>query len=417
MRRTFVFLMLWLVMHPVMAQEPIVRVTITPETIFVGEPVRMQVLILVPTWFPRPPEFPSFEVANAIVRLPPNSSRSTSERIGRDNWAGIVRNYQLFPLIGATYRLSDLSVIVTYADPETSQPITVDVPIPDIEIRARVPGGAEALEPYIAGSSLTLTRNIDGDLDSLQAGDALVLRYTAELDGMPAIFLPPLVGQLNIPGVSIYADEPVVEDDGPARRTEKITLVFENGGDFAIPEVSLKWWNMGTSSIDVATVPALLVAVTGPKLTAAEEEPGSTDWQMITLSIAVLLLLILAASRWIPASYRSYRVYKDNQKLTERYAFSQLRKPLRSGDAHVAYHALLLWLDRLEPGLNSRQFATRYGDVEVQAQIEQLRRALYFKNDETVNLRKLNIALVSARRNFYRALEQDKHLALPRMNP
>ena len=417
MRCALILVLFGLVMNPVMAQEPIVRVTVTPETISVGEPVRLQVTVLVPTWFPRPPEFPSFELANAIVRLPPNSSRPTSERIGRDTWSGIVRNYQVFPLISATYRLNDLSMAVTYADPVTRQPITVDVPVPDIEIRAQVPSGAEALEPYIAGSSLTLTRDIDGDMESLQAGDALVLRYTAELDGMPAIFLPPMIGQIDNPGVSVYANEPVIEDDGLARRTEKITLVFENGGDFAVPEVSLHWWNTGTSSIDVATVPALLVAVAGPELTTVEEESPTAGWPMITLSIAVLLLSVLAVSRWIPASYRSYTAYKEKQRLTERYAFRQLRKMLCSGNARVAYHALLRWLDRLEPGLDARQFAVRYGDVEFQAQIEHLSRTLFLTLDKSVNFRKLDMGLVSARQNHLHACEKNNHFALPLMNP
>ncbi len=417
MRYTLILVLFWLAMAPVMAQEPIVRVAITPATISVGEPVRLQVTVLVPTWFPRPPIFPSFEVANAIVRLPPNSSRPTSERIGRDTWSGIVRNYQVFPLISATYRLNDLSMTVTYADPDTRQPITVDVPVPDIEIRARVPSGAEALEPYIAGRSLTLTRDIDGDVESLQAGDALVLRYTAELDGLPAIFLPPLVGQLDIPGASVYADEPVIEDDGVARRSEKITLVFETGGDFAIPEIGMNWWNTETNTVETTSVPTISVVVAGPVLASVDEESLPIRWQVITFSLLALLLIVSAVLRGIPAVFRRYRTFKDEQRLTERYAFNQLRKTLRSGDAHAAYHALLLWLDRLEPGLDARQFATRDGDDELQARIEQLSRALYCKIDETVNLRKLNIALVSARHNHHRALEQDKHFALPLMNP
>jgi len=409
--------LLWLAANPAMAQEPIVRVAVTPETISVGEPVDLQVTVLVPTWFPQPPKFPSFEIANAIVRLPPNSSRATSERIGLDTWSGIVRNYQVFPLIEGTYRLNDLLMAVTYTDPDTRQPITTDVPVPDIEIRAQVPTGAEALDPYIAGNSLTLTRDIEGDVESLQAGDALVLLYTVELDGLPAIFLPPLVSQLAIPGASVYADEPVIEDDGLARRSERITLVFESGGDFSIPGTVLNWWNTGTHAIEVASLPLLSFAVTGPEVTMVEEESPAIRWQMIVLSIVVLLLLIFAVSRWIPLFFSSYRVFKDKQKLTEGYAFDQLRETLRSGDAHAAHHALLLWLDRLEPGLDARKFAARHGDEELRGQIESLSRTLYFNIDETPNLRALDIALVSARHNYHDRRKQGGQFALPTMNP
>ena len=135
------------------------------------------------------------------------------------------------------------------------------------------------------------------------------------------------------------------------------------------------------------------------------------------LALMFSLLVVLALLRGIPAAFRRYRTFRDEQRLTERFAFQQLRKELRSGDAQAAYHALVLWLDRLEPGLDARHFAARDGDHELQAQIEQLSRALYFEGDETVDLRKLEIALVSARRSHRRALEKDKHSALPLMNP
>ena len=51
-------------------EQPIVRVEVTPETVSVGESVELKVTVLVPTWLPEPPVFPSFEVPNVQVRLP-----------------------------------------------------------------------------------------------------------------------------------------------------------------------------------------------------------------------------------------------------------------------------------------------------------------------------------------------------------
>ena len=55
--------------------DPIIRVSLEPEAVNVGEAAELRITVLGPTWFPEPPEFPSFEVPNALVRLPPNSSR------------------------------------------------------------------------------------------------------------------------------------------------------------------------------------------------------------------------------------------------------------------------------------------------------------------------------------------------------
>jgi hypothetical protein len=214
--------------------QPIVRAEVSPDTVNVGESAELTITVLVPTWFTRPSIYPSFELTNAITRLPADSSYNIRERIGNESWSGIVRTYEIYPLLGATYRLSGLSVEVTYANPG-GDPRTTAVKIPEVAIRGRVPAGAEALDPYIAGQSLSLRLDVNGELDSLEAGDAVVLEYVAELDGLPAIFIPPLAPNLEFDGVSVYADVPDVEDGSPARRSEKLTLVFDAGGAFSIP--------------------------------------------------------------------------------------------------------------------------------------------------------------------------------------
>ena len=128
--RLFALLVLFSLAASASGQTPIVRISATPEAVSVGEPVALQVSVLVPTWFPRPPVFPAFELANTITRLPPDSAYPISERIGRDTWSGIVRTYQVYPLLGATYRLSGQTMRVTYTDPETYKPATVEVAVP-----------------------------------------------------------------------------------------------------------------------------------------------------------------------------------------------------------------------------------------------------------------------------------------------
>ena len=217
------------------AESPLVRVEVDPPGVSVGEPVSLVVTVLAPTWFPKPPTFPAFELANAVTRLPPDSSYPTSESVEGESWSGIVRQYQVYPLVGAEYRLQDLTMSVTYANPETRAPTQVDVAVPEIVFTATVPPGAEHLDPYVAGTSLGLTREIEGNTAALEAGDGLVVRYVATLKGLPSMFLPPLVTEPEIPGVSVYADQPSIEDGPPATRTDTLTFVFEAGGEFPLP--------------------------------------------------------------------------------------------------------------------------------------------------------------------------------------
>ena len=339
------------------AREPIVRVSLAPESVAVGESAQMQVTVLVPTWFTKPPVYPSFELANTITRLPPDSSYPISERIGRDTWAGIVRNYRVYPLIGGRFRLGGEGIRVTYANPG-SDPVTADVPLPEAPLMAAVPAGAEDLDPYLAGRSLMLTRDVEGDLDSLEAGDAIVVRTVAELDGLPAMFLPPLLPGLALEGATVYADEPVVEDGDVARRTEKVTVVFESGGDFVLPGIELDWWDMVSNGVATSTVPAVSFSVAGPvAVPEAADDAAARDWRAFLIETAGWLAALFVAWRILRRFAAWAKQRAAERKASEAYAFQQFERACRSGDARKAHHAMLAWLERLEPGLTASSFA------------------------------------------------------------
>lgn len=401
------------------AQEPpFVRVELTPAEVAVGEPVELRVTVLGPTWFPEPPVFPSFEIANAVVRLPPNRSRPTSERVGRETWTGVVRNYEIHPLTSARYRLDGLEARVTYADPVDRRPVVVDIAVPPIEFRATVPAGAESVDPYLAGRALTLTREIDGDPESLTAGDALVVRYTAELDGMPALFLPPLVATGETPGLSTYAAEPVIEDGTPARRSEQLTYVFETGGDFEIPAAALRWWNTATSSVETAAIEPLTIQVAGPTAATPSPDPLAERGWLPAIVKVLVLIVALGTTAGATASLASrWRRFRERRLVSEAYAFRRLRQALRSGDLRRAYPALLNWRRRFtaETGLDDSLLTAH--DSALREQLELLGRALYTDSGDDVNSKQLARLLTTERSRLARTAGRQHSASLPPLNP
>jgi hypothetical protein len=402
----------------VLAQDqPIVRITLSPESVSVGEAVNMRVTVLVPTWFASPPVFPSFEIANAITRLPADSSYPTSERVGNATWSGIVRDYQIYPLLGATYRIGGQSVRISYANPG-GQPSLADITIPDIVLRATVPTGAENLQPYLAGRELQLRQEIEGDVTALQRGDAVVVTYTAELDGLPAMFLPQLAPRVELEGVSIYADTPVVEDGTPARRREKLTLVFESGGKFTLPAVGLDWWNTAAGRLERASVAAVLFSVAGP--TATGTSMGTTHQLPAGGWLVVVFAALLAAGltrRRLPALTSRLRAALQARRQSEQYAFKKLRGTMRHGDPKSVYHAMLYWLERLETGLDVRAFTVSYGTDELSAAVNQLTRATYSNSAAQADLSGLYAELAAARRRWRKTRSPATGAALPSLNP
>jgi hypothetical protein len=407
-------------MQPATAQqtEPFVEISITPAEVAVGEPVTMRVSVYVPTWFPKPPTFPSFEIPNAVTRLPPDSSRPSTARVGRDNWSGITRSYQIYPLLGARFSIENQAVAVQYANPG-SDPIDIEVDTGEVSFVAIVPEGAETLEPYVAGTNLELTRRIEGDVGSLSVGDALVATYTAKLDGLSSMFLPELVGPADLPGVSVYPEQPVVRDDGTATRTEKLTYIFNAGGDFEIPAVTVDWWNRETSTIETAVVPALAVTVAGPPLQEepAEDVADERNWWPV---LAALALIGLFFRRLKTRTDEALDRYRDREKIrlaSEPYAWDQARKAIGSGDAHRAHDEIVRWLARLEPGLDSRAFAERYGDDALTSELAALNRFLYAESAHSPDLGRIAQGLTVARRRCIREHEIQSDVVLPPLNP
>ena len=397
-------------------EQPVVRVEVTPETVIVGESAQMTVTVLVPTWFTRSSVYPTFELANAMTRLPPDSSYPLRERVGNESWSGIVRSYEIYPLLGATYRLSGQSIQITYANPG-SEPVQTSVEIPEIVFRGQVPEGAESLDPYIAGSNLQLRLDIEGASADLEAGDALVLEYVAELNGLPAIFIPPLAPDLQLDGVSVYADAPDVKDGTPARRSEKITLVLDAGGEFIIPERQLKYWNTDSKSIETVVAEGLTFSVAGPPVPTAMGDASSArqTGRLVWLAASIALLLVLW--RGVPAITARYRIAAAERMQTEAYAFAQLCRALSCNDGDAAYRAMLHWMERLEPGMNVRAFASAYGDESLSAAVNSLSAGIYGNAERDSDLRRLRGNLKAARRRYLQRGTHQAAQSLPPLNP
>jgi hypothetical protein len=399
-------------------EDPLIRVDVNPASVTVGEAVNVRITLLVPTWFPVPPDYPDFELANAITRLPPGASRPTSERIDGNTWSGVVRNYRIYPLTAASYAISGEHVRLVYANPG-AEPIRRELEVPPISFDATVPAGAELLAPYIAGTSLELSLATEGAEGPLEIGSAVVLRYEARLDGLPAIFLPELAPVIDTPGASVYSAEPRVDDGPPATRREQVTLVFGAGGVFDVPAVELGYWNTSSSSVEIARVDGMSISVAGPPADDSEtvSAPNRTWFRYAAAGIVALSLLALAGNRFIPRIRASRAEAAARRARSEAYAFRQLAKALQGGQADDAYAALLTWLDRLSPGLDSRSFARQYGNETLVADLDSLAAARFGHGETSRELARLALLLDAARQKYIAANRNATRPSLAPLNP
>ncbi|ANT59283.1 hypothetical protein AYJ57_02240 [Salipiger sp. CCB-MM3] len=339
---------------PAAAQEadaPQLRVDFPEDAAIPGQPLSLRLTVLVPTFMPKPPVWPSFEAPNLLVRLPGRATNPTSERVNGETWAGVSRRYTISPMVPGSFTLPPQDILITWQDPETGAPRESRLPTPPIAFSGEVPEGAEGLDPFIAAADLTLTQEIEGEL-AMVPGNSLTRRLTVEVQGVSPMFLPQMLEPAGLPGLAAYPDAPQLsetEERGlvSGSRTESITYVAEAGGGGALPEVRLEWYDIDDGAVKTATAEALTLEVDGPP----PERDAPRDWRLLALLAGLVLLgalALFAVLRWLLPVLRARRQDRQARRLaSEVYAWRGLQRVIARRDHQALRPALDLWAGRV----------------------------------------------------------------------
>jgi len=145
---------------PAAAQEPILRAQFDATEAIPGQAVSLRLIVLVATFLPEPPVWPSYERPNLLVRIA--SSRPVSERIDRTTWAGIFRRYLIAPMLPGPVSLPASEIRVTWADPDGAAPRRSSLRTDELTITGTVPAAAEGPQPFVAANTLALAQSFGG---------------------------------------------------------------------------------------------------------------------------------------------------------------------------------------------------------------------------------------------------------------
>jgi hypothetical protein len=347
---------LWFLLVPFSAVaqdsvQPIIRTVLESSSAVPGQPVILRLTILVPTWMPQSPELPSYDLPNLMVRLPERSTRPARERVNGNTWFGISRAYRLYPLVAGAIQIPSQEVRITFADPKTRAPITVELQTDAVVVSGVIPDDASGLDPFIAATGLELEQTIEGDLADLEPGAAVTRRLHVRVDGASPMIIPPMLDAASSRGLSIYVQEPVLEENydsgSPSgSRLEQITYVAETGGRFAMPPVLIRWYNLAEGRIESAEVEGFEMAVRGP----APPEVEPSDWRTIAGQWAPIILGLagLGVVMWrlwpLIAAWRRkrYAAYLASDE----YAFEQAREAIKNRRLGAAIDAAEQWWRR-----------------------------------------------------------------------
>jgi hypothetical protein len=329
------------------AYQPRVSVDVPNEAVIVGQPAIVRIKVLVPTFMPQPPVFPSLEQQNILVRLPERASGPVSETVDGETWSGVQRSYRLYPLTSGPVAYDAQEVVVTFADPQSNDPVQVSVTLPSIQLNAEIPEGAQGLDPLIIASGFSLDQNLDGPTD-MQAGDSITREISAQIAGTTALTIPALTPQDQSQLLRAYPKEPrfsETEDRGilSGQRVEETVYIAQDGGETQLSAVSIDWFNLDTGQIETASLPST-------KLTLAPPRRQPPDAQTIIKSVLYLVIVVFALwtlGRFLRPRYATWNTERRRRYLaSEKYAVDALRSALISRDLPAVYQALGLWKSR-----------------------------------------------------------------------
>lgn len=327
---------------------PRVTVELAEDSAVVGQPLVVRIKVLVPSFMPKPPVFPTLEVPGLMVRLPERAGGPVSEKIDGETWSGVQRAYRLYPLQAGAFQIPAQDLTLTLAGADPANPQVVQVPFEAFSFTATVPDGAEGLDPLILAAGFTLSQQVEG-AEGLEVGGAVTRTLTAKITGTTPVLIPGLTPAAEDPALRAYPDEPDVaesEDRGllSGTRTERVTYVAQAPGDVVLPALELSWFNTGTGKVETASVPEQALTITGAPLAAVGS--GQGDMGRVLWALAGLVVLGLIAWRLRPCATAVLTGWRARWQASEAFAWRQLKAAIGARDLGAVYVAYDLWLRR-----------------------------------------------------------------------
>jgi hypothetical protein len=423
------------------APEPIVRTSIDPPRLMVGQPATLAVDVLAPNYMTSPPEMPGFQLRNAVTRQ--LHSVNTNERQNGIEYAGVRYEFAIYPLEPGSYAVPEQKLTIKYAakPPATRE---VSVSLPRIEFQAFIPDGATGLRPFVTATHLTIEQTIQRSSEQLKPGDAVTRIVTVKADGTPAMLLPPTTFPA-IDGLAVYPAQPSLQDKTEGRsdamsstRIDSATYMLEKSGNYVLPAIEIGWWNAADSRVEHTHLDAVTLQVAGGPASesSGQAAPGLRwNWNKIVDRLAdhwLLALITMTAigliAWFVPRALRSllttYRQHRETWLRSESFFFNRLRRAAWRGDARGVYFALLDWLQRFEPAAPTHSveaLKTAACDLSLTQEIDALEAHLFAPSRQAsaYSLRELVRHVSRARRSLQRqsAPAERPHTLPHRLNP
>lgn len=323
---------------------PTVSIELEQTETVVGQPLIVRMKVLVPTFSPSPPEFPTLEVPGLLVKLPERASGPISETVNGESWSGVQRSYRVYPLRPGTFEIPAQTVRVTYAAPGGIDPISVDLESDAIRFDATVPAEAADLSPLIIANAFSLSQTLETP-ETFEIGSSVTRTVEAKISGTTPILIPQLIPGDTPPTLRAYPRDPQVVDSEErgvlsGTRTETVTYLGAAPGDASLPDIEIDWFNLQSGAVETVRLEGASLVV--PETNNAQATPRSRlAWIAVSLGCLVLVGGVFYVLR--PTFHTWFTAIQLRWVSSEVYAARQVRAAIAQRNLSETYTALEDW--------------------------------------------------------------------------
>ncbi|WP_322883710.1 hypothetical protein U8C37_28830 (plasmid) [Sinorhizobium medicae] len=268
MYRLLAVLFCWLsTQGPALSADPLARAALQSQgTLYAGQQILVDVDVLVPNYFLQSPQFPAIDIPGAIVTLDDGRALNLNETIDGTPYSGIRRTYIIVPQAAGDFTLPPVPITLGYAA-VPPQATRGEVTLPPLRFTVRSAPGTAGDSPGIVAAKVSVSQELDQDPAQLKAGDTLVRTVTVRAEGLRAMMIPE--ADFTAPqGVRLYRQDPSLSEETDRNgqsiaglRKDVASYLFQDAGNYALPAVTVSWFDPASAKTQSATAPAVSVTV------------------------------------------------------------------------------------------------------------------------------------------------------------
>ena len=177
---------------------------------------------------------------------------------------------------------------------------------PATSFATQVPAPLAQAQHWVASPEFSVSQNFDRDLETLQVGDAIEREIRFEASDVMAMMLPTFSAQAP-DGLAVYPSPPTLQNNNNrgvsrATRSQRISYVIEQEGQYRLPSQDFFWWNTATAELQLLSLPETEFSVGAAAAGSAASKAKLDPRKLLSVAGA---LLFLGAMLWLGWRYLS----------------------------------------------------------------------------------------------------------------